>query len=128
MLWPALIGRVDMELSLARQIGAAAKVARQALGLTQGEVAERIEISVEFYARMERGGTLPSVPTLVRMASALEVGADVLLGLQAAPRNAPRPVPVQTDSPEVRRLVRRVRRAKAHTVRLLSLMAAALER
>jgi transcriptional regulator with XRE-family HTH domain len=62
-------------------IGKAAREARMALGLTQDTVAERINISAEFYARLERGSVKPSVDTLARMVAVLGVSADMLLGL-----------------------------------------------
>ncbi|HEX9288066.1 MAG TPA: helix-turn-helix transcriptional regulator [Anaeromyxobacteraceae bacterium] len=48
--------------------------------LTQEDAAERAELSLEFFSRIERGATLPSVPTLARLASVLNVSADELLG------------------------------------------------
>jgi transcriptional regulator with XRE-family HTH domain len=77
-----------MASELATQIGEHARRARLALQLTQEDVAERVGVSLEFYSRLERGGTLPSVPTLHRLVAALDVSADVLLGravLEAPP-------------------------------------------
>jgi transcriptional regulator with XRE-family HTH domain len=68
---------------LAKQIGKAARAARDALGLSQADVAERVEISTEFYGRLERGVTLPSVPTLAKVAAVLAVTADTLMGTGA---------------------------------------------
>lgn len=69
-----------MDKQLAKSIGAAARRARKALELTQEDAAERIGVSVEFYARIERGNSLPSVPTFVRIANSLGVSADTLIG------------------------------------------------
>jgi transcriptional regulator with XRE-family HTH domain len=114
-----------MDTDLARKIGAAARAARKHLALSQADAAERIGISAEFYARIERGGTLPSVPTLVAISDGLDVSADALVG-----RDTSRPRPNQRkqdeDRPDVRRLLRRVRRANPKTVRLLNIVAAAL--
>ncbi len=44
-----------------------------ALGLTQSEVAEGVPLASEVYGRLERGGMLPSVPILMRLAAVLSV-------------------------------------------------------
>lgn len=117
-----------MDTALAKTIGAAAAAARKRLGLTQSDVAERAGISFEFYARIERGTTLPSAPTLVALADALGISTDTLVGragdrpLRAWPRAREEPA----DSADVRRLLRRIRRAPPRVVRLLNLLAAEL--
>lgn len=105
-----------MERELARNIGTAAKAARRALGRSQADAAEEIGISTDFYARIERGSTMPSVETLRRIAEVLQVGADVLLGLQPAVRREVK----TTESPEMRRLMRRAQTLPAPSVRLLA--------
>ena len=117
-----------MDTGLANKIGSAARTARTRLGLSQVDAAERAGISAEFYARIERGGTLPSAPTLVALADALEVSTDVLVGRTGARPSAKVAHEVVTaqDSPEVRRLLRRARRAAPRVVRLLNLLAAEL--
>jgi transcriptional regulator with XRE-family HTH domain len=112
-----------MDAKLAKTIGAEARRARQALGLTQEEAGERIGISAEFYARIERGGTLPSVPTLAKLAGVLGTTADALLGRPAVVAPEP-PMPVQ--APEVRRLLRRASALRPRAVRLLAQLAAEL--
>jgi ribosome-binding protein aMBF1 (putative translation factor) len=72
-------GRV-MDTKLAAQIGQAVRQARLRLKLSQQEVAERLEKSPEFYGRLERGATLPSIETLADLIRVLEVGADTLMG------------------------------------------------
>lgn len=69
------------DADLARSIGKAARKARMALGLTQEQTAERLDITTEFYARLERGTAKPSIGTFVRMVMILGVSADTLLGL-----------------------------------------------
>lgn len=98
-----------MDKALAKQIGEAARESRKARGLTQADVAERVGVSVEFYARLERGGTLPSVPTLRRLASALSTSTDRLLAPSVA---LPPEKPVSAEAPvtERDRLLRRVHR------------------
>jgi transcriptional regulator with XRE-family HTH domain len=127
-----------MDKELAESIGTAARSARTSLELTQEDAAERIGVSAEFYARIERGNALPSVPTLARISTSLGVSADDLLG-RALPdreqRALPAPVLVQplapappTDGPELRRLARRLRKASPVTLRLVALLVKELER
>ena len=128
-----------MDKELAQSIGAAAREARKTLELTQEDAAERIGVSAEFYARIERGNALPSVPTFARIAAALGVSADILLGLNkpaaAAASNQETEAPTWAttappdDTPEVRRLLRRLRRVKhQRTLHLVSLLIKELER
>jgi len=118
-----------MQTHLATTIGERTRSARKKLGLTQADAAEKIGISTEFYARIERGGTMPSVPTLANIAAALETSADELLGLAGREIRAgvhagrPRPAP---ESVEMRRLLRRLRDAPQGTLRLLALVAKAI--
>jgi transcriptional regulator with XRE-family HTH domain len=92
-------------------------------------------VGTEFYARIERGGTLPSVPTLVRLADALDMSADALLGRAppgtdtASRDDRLHENPTGRDPPRpVRLLQRRLRQARPSTVRLLNLVLVALER
>lgn len=126
-----------MDKELAESIGAAARGARHGLKLTQEDAAERIGVSAEFYARIERGNALPSVPTLARICTSLGVSADALLGramfeepmlsrprVHVLPPGAPPPPP---ESPELRRLARRLRDASPATLRLVALLVKELE-
>ena len=124
-----------MNKQLAKSIGAAAREARKALHLTQEDAAERINVSVEFYARIERGTSLPSIGTFARMVPALGVSADALLGrLTAAAQSAQAsgvgmswaPAP-PSDGPEVRRLIRRLRKARSSTLRLVAMLVKELD-
>ncbi|GHG89846.1 helix-turn-helix transcriptional regulator [Comamonas sp. JC664] len=118
-----------MDKKLATTIGAAARVARNRLELTQADVAERIDVATEVYGRLERGGMLPSVQTLMKLCHELHVSADELLGLASngAPRPGEPPVATQ-ERPEVRRLLRTVRPLEPAKVKLLGLVANALHR
>lgn len=122
-----------MDKELAKSIGAAAREARRSLELTQEDAAERVGVSAEFYARIERGNALPSVPTFARISSALGVSADTLLGLRRSP-DASDPEPTwasaspPSDSPEIRRLMRRLRKATPATLRLVTMLIKELER
>jgi transcriptional regulator with XRE-family HTH domain len=119
-----------MDTKLAKTVGAALREARGALHITQEDAAERSGISLEFYARMERGGTLPSTPTLLSLADGLGVSADELLGRgRAKGRGVARRAPSASEErPDVRRLVRRLRGARPQTLRLVALVVAAIER
>lgn len=110
-----------MDEKLAGHIGAVLKKAREAQGFRQREVAELIDISLEGYARIERGGMLPSVPTLAKLRTALGVSGDALLG--AEPRWTPKPPP---DSPELRDMVRLLGRADRSTQRRVLTVARAM--
>jgi transcriptional regulator with XRE-family HTH domain len=81
------------------QIGTRARAARMAQGMTQADVAAAIGISVEVYGRMERQTVLPSVPTLVKLAKALRVTPNDLLGATPKIESGP-------TSPELRRIHR----------------------
>lgn len=120
-----------MNKDLAKSIGSAARQARAALELTQEDAAERIEVSVEFYARIERGNSLPSVPTLARIAAVLGVSADALLGRTAfVPGAVPgwMQVAPPADSSEIRRVMRMLRRASPGALRLVALLLKEIER
>lgn len=81
---------------LAITIGTVARAARTALKITEAEMADRARITADFYRLIEQGKFYPSVGTLVRMADALGVSADELLG--RAQKNArPRSTPVADD-------------------------------
>ncbi|MBI3181298.1 MAG: helix-turn-helix transcriptional regulator [Myxococcales bacterium] len=118
-----------MDKGLAALLGATAREARRLAGLTQAEVAERIDLSPEVYGRIERGGMLPSVETLRRISRALAVPADRLLGLGEAPLPMAEeaPAPFRPD-PELRRLLRRARALDHRRLRLLAQVAAELGR
>jgi transcriptional regulator with XRE-family HTH domain len=112
-----------MDDHLAKTIGSAARSARLARGLTQEDAADAVGVSLEFYARIERGKTLPSVPTLLRIAVALHVSADILLGLDRLPE-AGRAGLRSSDPPAAtaRKLLRRILRARPSTVRIVTLL------
>ncbi len=114
-----------MNEELAVTVGAAARVARARLGLTQADVAERVGIAMEVYSRMERGKVLPSVTTLRRLCQVLRIGADTLLGLDAEAPPAPpaEPAPPRTqgeDPPRLRRLMRALRALDAEQLKAVA--------
>jgi transcriptional regulator with XRE-family HTH domain len=108
----------SLSATFARQL----RDARAARGWTQADLAERAGIAVEVCGRLERGRVLPRADTLVRLAVALGVSADALLGLDATrPRErlVAEPEGEYADPPELSRLVRHLRKQSRRTIRLL---------
>jgi transcriptional regulator with XRE-family HTH domain len=119
---------------LARTIGARVRRIRESLGITQDEASERIGITVEYYARIERGKSLPSLLTFAQIAVALDVSADALIGrIDTKDRPAEAPPawfapPDQEESPQLRRLHRRLRRGPPELVAAVDAVLKQLER
>lgn len=65
-----------------RRLGVNIRSARIAQGMTQQTLAERADLSVPYISRVERGEKEPSLSTLLRVADALDIGLDELLGLK----------------------------------------------
>lgn len=59
-------------------------LARRRAGLSQGDLAQRTAMYGSDISKMERGRMLPTAPRLRRLAEALGVSADYLLGLTDA--------------------------------------------
>ncbi|MFY0524919.1 helix-turn-helix domain-containing protein [Archangium gephyra] len=70
-----------MDEKLQHLLGEAARAARLRLGLTQAEVAGKVDLDPAVYGRVERGHMMPSVPSLRRICVALGISADALLSL-----------------------------------------------
>lgn len=116
---------------LASTIGTAARAARVRANLTQEDVAERVGLATEVYGRLERGGMLPSVPTLKKLCEVLHIPSDILLGLTPAQENfwtQEAPAQPVEEPVEIRRLLRTLRKLEPAEFRLLSIMAAGLLR
>jgi len=64
---------------LAYEIGRQVRELREAQGLSQGEVAHRMGTTQSVVARLEAGGTKPTLRTLERVAAALHVRVHVQL-------------------------------------------------
>lgn len=109
---------------LQKRIGEVARGAREGLGFTQTQVGERADLSPGIYSRIERGGMMPSVPTLRRIAVALGVAADALLDMSTQER----PASDEELSPEVREVVGLVRTWPEARVRLALEVLRVLER
>ena len=118
---------------LSATIGAAARQAREAMELTQEDVSDLLGLSSEFYARIERGHGLPSIQTLHKMAVTLHVDADVLLGVKPPEENERQHLPthvanIELEKPDLRRVVRRLRRANPKTLRVVEKFLRELDR
>lgn len=114
-----------MDKALAQSIGKAARAARGSLRLTQEDAAERIGVSVEFYSRIERGTALPSLTTLVRMAVVLHVSTNAMVGLGEDLGGGSLPpdlLPREEERPEIRRILRRLRKASPATLRIVTML------
>jgi transcriptional regulator with XRE-family HTH domain len=116
---------------LSATLSAALKQARKRAGMTQAEVAEGIGNAPEVYGRMERGGVLPSVPTLLRLCLILGSGPHELMGfaeveLGQSPPRANTVPPGLNDTPEMRRLLRRLARLDNARIKALARLAALL--
>jgi transcriptional regulator with XRE-family HTH domain len=113
-----------MSKPLAATFARELRAARQGRGWTQAELAERAGLVIEACGRLERGRVLPRADTLVRLTAALGVSSDALLGLTpGAGTSRARAVAEQAaeyaESPELRRLVRRLRGESSRTIRLI---------
>ena len=85
-------------------IGPRLRQARSVLDITQEVAAEKIGISSEFYARLERGNALPSVQTLAKMGTSLNVSVDHLLGVAEAP-TTPQAAKPHSSTPKLPRQI-----------------------
>ncbi len=71
--------RAYEDARLAYEIGRQVRELREAQGLSQGEVAHRMGTTQSVVARLEAGGTKPTLRTLERVAAALQVRVYVQL-------------------------------------------------
>ncbi|QRK05262.1 helix-turn-helix transcriptional regulator [Archangium violaceum] len=72
-----------MDAIAKRFLGKTARAARLRLGLTQAQVAQRLDMAVGVYGRIERGGMMPSIPTVLRLCRVLKLDANALLGFSS---------------------------------------------
>ena len=114
------------QAKLARHLGGVAREARTAARLTQADVAERIGIATEVYGRLERGGMLPSVPTLRKLCSVLRADANALLGLNSGVPFVSVDEPTRDkweESPRVRWVLRMLRQLKPNQFSIVGQLA-----
>ncbi|GHG91320.1 helix-turn-helix transcriptional regulator [Comamonas sp. JC664] len=94
-----------MNEELAITIGTVAREAREKLGMTRAEVAERVGLVEPAYGRLERGKVLPSVPVLHRLGMTLGISPEALLGTMPPGKKQPRSPTLEAETPELRRLL-----------------------
>lgn len=111
----------EIETQRRKRMGDRMRKQRKLRKYTQERVAALIGITCEFYARLERGQGNPGVTVLVRIAEALQISTDELLGLDHADR-AVFSAPTADDDPAFTRFRRRYER-KATTALLAALTA-----
>lgn len=119
-----------MDKHLAIILGNAARQARTTRQMTQERVAELLEVSAEFYSRIERGLAHPSIDTFLRMLTVLGVSADTLLGTGLGRERGPGATAAAQpgDPAELRRLLDALRRATPSTRYLVRALLNELDR
>ncbi len=127
---PPPISQQRMDDKLALALGAAARAARLRAGLTQAEAAEKVGLAPGVYGRIERGGMMPSVPTLRRLSIILKIPSDTLLSLSHTEVTAwVDSLPAKEErSPELRKLARSLRTLSPSQLKVLNVIATALTR
>jgi transcriptional regulator with XRE-family HTH domain len=110
-----------------RQFARNLRAARQRAGLTQADMAARLGMIDEAYARYERVKTWPGLDRLCHLCRILDCSADFLLGRDESPQRPPRPPLPDDDPPAVRQLLHRLRKARPRTVRLVTALLRELE-
>ena len=76
---PARPQDAEAAKATAQTLAHALRSRRFARSITQAELAEQVGISLEAYSRLERGQSLPSFPTLMRVCEILETTPNALL-------------------------------------------------
>ena len=73
------MGKKRSKPDIRESFGYAVKVRREGLGLTQEDLAERLDVATKTISRFERGATLPSLVTLQRLGQMLKAPVAELL-------------------------------------------------
>ena len=60
---------------------------RKKQGLTQEQLAEKVDITLEYISQIERGLKIPSMQVFIKLVEALDVSADYLLRDSVSTRN-----------------------------------------
>lgn len=77
-------------MDIARRFGANLNAARRASGLSQERLAAKAGLHRTAIGLLERGGRVPRVDTVVKLARAMEIGpAELLIGLASVPEQMP---------------------------------------
>ena len=104
---------------LKSRVGASIARLRRERGMTQAELAERINYSDKAVSKWERAESLPDVLTLISLAEQLDTDLNTLIGMSAepAPVSEPEPAP---RSPEPAKPVKKRRTADRGVIQQLS--------
>jgi len=71
------------ESAIGTRLGGAVSRLRRQRGLSQAELAEALDLSVDYISRLERGQRLPALPVLVAIRELFGVSFDALLAEDA---------------------------------------------
>lgn len=120
-----------MKTELGVHLGARVRVARKLLDLTQADVAERLGLAREVYARLERGNMLPSLTTLRGLCLVLRVPPHEVLALDMVfdtgqGRRGKPPAPPSKEPAALREIREKLRGMSRSELRLLNMVATAL--
>ena len=63
------------------------KQTRRMQGLTQEQLAEKVDVTLEYISQIERGLKMPSMQVFVKLVETLDVSADYLLRDSVSTRN-----------------------------------------
>ena len=106
---------------LKSRVGANIARLRRERGMTQAELAERINYSDKAVSKWERAESLPDVLTLISLAEQLGTDLNTLTGLDAAPRSEAEPVPEPVqESPAPQKPAKKRRTADRKVIQQLS--------
>lgn len=72
-----------------KQIGRRICERRQALGITQENLAEQMDVSIQMISNMERGNKAVRISNLVNLCEILEISSDYILTGKSAAENKP---------------------------------------
>lgn len=76
---PPEVQAVRAEIRLAFDLGQAVHDRRTELGISQAELARRAGMTQPQVSKLELGGTVPTLPLLVRLAKALDTSLNIAL-------------------------------------------------
>lgn len=68
-------------------MGGRIKETRKMQGLTQEQLAEKVDVTLEYISQIERGLKMPSMQVFIKLVEVLDVSADYLLRDSVSTRN-----------------------------------------
>lgn len=90
--------------AIAHSIGARIRAVREAAGISQQALADRVGATAPTISRLEAGSLMPTVTTVVALAAAMGVPASALFQFEPAEQAAPADVEEATLLAQFRRL------------------------